>query len=140
MNKKRYKRHLMLLEVGEAGQKKLEAGRVRVVGAGGLGSPVCLYLAAAGVGTIGITDFDKVDESNLQRQVLYKESDVGSSKVQAAKKHLLEMNSALCIKTFEEGLTEENAEAMVSQFDVVIDATDNFHTRYLLKDTCIRLG
>ena len=140
MNKKRYKRHLMLPEIGEAGQKKLEAGRVLVVGAGGLGSPVCLYLAAAGVGTIGITDFDKVDESNLQRQVLYKESDVGSSKVQAAKKHLLEMNSALCIKTFEEGLTEENAEEMVSQFDVVIDATDNFHTRYLLNDTCIRLG
>lgn len=139
-DEKRYKRHLMLPEVGAEGQRKLKEGSVLVVGVGGLGSPVCLYLAAAGVGTIGIVDFDRVDVSNLQRQILYKESDVGLPKVQAAKKHLLEMNSALCVKTFEEGLTEDNAEELVSRFDIVIDATDNFHTRYLLNDTCVKLG
>lgn len=140
MDEIRYKRHLMLPEVGAEGQIKLEQSRVLVVGAGGLGSPVCLYLAAAGVGTIGIADFDTVDLSNLQRQILYKESDVGTLKAEAAARHLREMNSGICVKTFTEGLTEENAERLVSQFDVIVDATDNFHTRYLLNDTCMKLG
>lgn len=139
MDNIRYKRHLMLPEIGEEGQKKLEQARVLVVGAGGLGSPVCLYLAAAGVGTLGIVDFDTVDRSNLQRQVLYKETDLGKYKAEAAGAHLREMNSELQLRIFSEKLREENAEHLVSQFDVVVDAADNFHTRYLLNDTCVRL-
>lgn len=140
MDERRYKRHLILPEVGKEGQKKLEESRVLVVGAGGLGSPVCMYLAAAGVGTIGIADFDRVDISNLQRQILYRESDVGMLKVQAARRHLEEMNSAVRIRTFEEGLTKENAKRLVGEFDVAVDATDNFYARYLLCDTCTDLG
>lgn len=139
MDKIRYKRHLMLPEIGEEGQRKLEQARVLVVGAGGLGSPVCLYLAAAGVGTLGIVDFDIVDRSNLQRQILYKEADLGKSKAEAARVHLQEMNRELQIQTFSEKLNEENAEQLVSQFDVIVDATDNFHARYVLNDTCVRL-
>lgn len=140
IDEKRYKRHLILPEVGKKGQEKLEKSRVLVVGAGGLGSPVCLYLAAAGVGTIGIADFDKVDVSNLQRQILYRESDVGKLKVQAAREHLEEMNSRIRVRTFEEGLTKENARRLISEFDVVVDATDNFYARYLLNDISVELG
>lgn len=138
VDEKRYKRHIMLPEIGEEGQKKLAESRVLVVGAGGLGSPVCLYLAAAGIGTIGIADFDTVDVSNLQRQVLYRESDVGRPKAEAAAERLRERNSQLTVEIYPEGLTEENADAMVSRYDVVVDATDNFHTRYLLNDAVVR--
>lgn len=138
--KQRYKRHFLLPEVGEEGQKKLEKSKVLVVGAGGLGSPVCMYLTAAGVGTIGIADFDKVDESNLQRQILYRESDVGEVKALAAKRNLEAMNSNVKIKIYEEGLTKENAKRIVSEYDVVVDATDNFYARYLISDTCMALG
>lgn len=140
VDEKRYKRHIMLPEIGEEGQKKLAESRVLVVGAGGLGSPVCLYLAAAGIGTIGIADFDTVDVSNLQRQVLYRESDVGRPKAEAAAERLRERNSQLTVEIYPEGLTEENADAMVSRYDVVVDATDNFHTRYLLNDAAVRQG
>ncbi|MCI7262799.1 MAG: HesA/MoeB/ThiF family protein [Clostridiaceae bacterium] len=140
VDEKRYKRHIMLPEIGEEGQKKLAESRVLVVGAGGLGSPVCLYLAAAGIGTIGIADFDTVDVSNLQRQVLYRESDVGRPKAEAAAERLRERNSQLTVEIYPEGLTEENVDAMVSRYDVVVDATDNFHTRYLLNDAAVRQG
>ena len=139
-NKTRYSRHLLLPEVGEEGQKKLENSRVLVVGAGGLGSPVCLYLAAAGVGTIGIADFDRVDESNLQRQVLYRESDIGRLKTEAAAEHLRERNSGLTVLTYPEGITAENAESIFAGFDVIVDASDNFTARYLINDTCLALG
>lgn len=138
--RQRYKRHIILPQVGEEGQKKLRDSKVLVVGAGGLGSPVCMYLTAAGVGTVGIADFDKVDESNLQRQILYREEDVGKVKVLAAKKNLESMNSKVEVRIFEEGLTKENAKRIISQFDVIVDATDNFYARYLISDTCMALG
>lgn len=140
MEEMRYMRHLILPGVGEEGQKKLKDSRVLVVGAGGLGSPLCMYLAAAGVGTIGIADFDYVDESNLQRQILYREEDIGTLKVLAAKKNLEAMNSGVRIKAWEEGLTKENARRMVAEYDVIADATDNFYARYLLSDTCAAAG
>lgn len=140
MESKRYSRHLILPGVGEDGQKKLKESRVLVVGAGGLGSPLCMYLAAAGVGTIGIADFDRVDESNLQRQILYREEDIGMLKVQAAKKNLEAMNSGISVHAIEEGLTRENAKRLVSGYDVIADATDNFYARYLLNDTCMAMG
>ena len=138
--RERYKRHWMLPEVGEEGQKKLEQGRVLVVGAGGLGSPAALYLAAAGVGTIGLADFDRVDVSNLQRQILYREQDVGRKKAEAAADCLRRRNSGVTVRTFPEGITPENAEAVLSGFDVVVDATDRFPIRYLLSDVCRKLG
>ncbi|MEF9939716.1 MAG: HesA/MoeB/ThiF family protein [Clostridium sp.] len=137
MEDKRYKRHLLLPGVGEEGQKKLKKSRVLVVGAGGLGSSLSMYLAAAGVGTIGIADFDCVDESNLQRQILYREEDIGMLKAQAAKKNLEAMNSGILIRSIEEGLTKENARRLISDYDVIADATDNFYARYLLNDTCV---
>ncbi len=140
MEETRYKRHLMLPDIGPEGQERLRAGRVLVAGAGGLGSPVCMYLAAAGVGTIGIADFDKADISNLQRQILYREKDVGKMKVEAAKRSLEKMNGEICVRTFGEGLNQENIRRIVSGFDVVVDATDNFYTRYLISDTCMELG
>lgn len=140
MDINRYKRHLLLPGVGEAGQKKIGESKVLVVGAGGLGSPVCMYLAAAGVGTIGIADFDKVDETNLQRQILYREEDIGLPKALTAKKNLESMNSGIVVKAFAEGLTEENAAGMISEYDIVVDATDNFNARYLINDTCMELG
>ena len=136
----RYKRHLILPGVGDEGQRRLKEGRVLVVGAGGLGSPLCMYLAAAGVGTIGIADFDRVDLSNLQRQILYREEDVGMLKVQAAKKNLEAMNSDVLVRTVEEGITKENARRIVSEYDVIADATDNFYARYLLNDACMAVG
>lgn len=136
----RYKRQLLLPGVGEEGQKKLRQGRVLVVGAGGLGSPLCMYLAAAGVGTIGIADFDRVDVSNLQRQILYREEDVGGLKAQAAQRNLEAMNSGVRIQRIEEGLTKENARRLVSDYDVIADATDNFYARYLLNDACMAAG
>ena len=136
----RYLRHRMLAQVGEDGQKKLEESRVLIVGAGGLGSPAALYLAAAGVGTIGLADFDRVDVSNLQRQILYTELDVGRKKTEAAAARLRERNGAVRVLTYEDGLTEENAREIIGKFDVVIDACDNFPTRYRISDVCMELG
>ncbi len=136
----RYSRHLILSDFGIEGQKRLKAGKVLVVGAGGLGSPVLLYLAAAGVGTIGILDFDVVDDSNLQRQVLYSVEDVGLPKVEAAKKRLLSLNPHITIQTHQTQLTSENALDIIKDYDVVADGTDNFPTRYLVNDACCILG
>lgn len=140
LERERYKRHLILPDVGEEGQEKLRNGRVLVVGAGGLGSPVCLYLAAAGVGTIGIADFDRVDISNLQRQVLYCEKDVGKRKAEAAAERLRQMNSTLKVLTYGDGVTKENISQIIEGYDVIVDASDNFRTRYLLSDACVRMG
>ena len=130
----RYSRHLILSEVGLDGQKKLKAGKVLCIGAGGLGSPAALYLAAAGVGTIGIVDFDAVDESNLQRQILHGTPDVGRPKLQSAKDRLTAINPEVRINTYETRLTSANALELFRGYDVVLDGTDNFATRYLVND------
>jgi molybdopterin/thiamine biosynthesis adenylyltransferase/rhodanese-related sulfurtransferase len=137
---RRYARHLILPEVGPEGQKKLKAARVLCVGAGGLGSPLALYLAAAGVGTIGLVDFDVVDETNLHRQILYGTPDVGRPKLAAAAERLTAMNPNVRIEPFEERLTAGNALSIVREFDVVADGTDNFPTRYLVNDACVLMG
>ncbi|MEK7299116.1 MAG: molybdopterin-synthase adenylyltransferase MoeB [Candidatus Margulisiibacteriota bacterium] len=136
----RYARHLILPEVGPGGQKKLKAGSVLLVGAGGLGSPMALYLAAAGVGHIGIVDFDVVDASNLQRQILHGTSTLGISKLESAKARLTDLNPHIRISLFETRLTAENALDILEPFDVVADGTDNFATRYLVNDACVLLG
>jgi adenylyltransferase/sulfurtransferase len=137
---RRYARHLVMPEVGLAGQEKLKAARVLLVGAGGLGSPAALYLAAAGVGTLGLVDFDVVDESNLQRQILFTTSDVGRPKLAAAARRLNDMNPNVEVVRFEEKLTSENALRIFEGFDVVADGTDNFPTRYLVNDACVFTG
>jgi len=136
----RYARHLVLPDVGLEGQRRLKAARVLVVGAGGLGAPVSLYLAAAGVGTLGLVDFDTVDASNLHRQVLFSASDVGRPKLQAAAERLRGVNPHLSIEPFEERLTSDNALEIVRRFDVIADGTDNFPTRYLVNDACVLTG
>ncbi|HEX6309597.1 MAG TPA: molybdopterin-synthase adenylyltransferase MoeB [Longimicrobiales bacterium] len=136
----RYARHITLGEVGWEGQEKLRGARVAVVGAGGLGSPIGLYLAAAGVGTIGIIDFDVVDLSNLQRQVLYATGDVGRKKVEVAAARLRALNPGVSVRTHDVRLTRDNALAILRDYDVVIDGTDNFPTRYLVNDACVLLG
>ncbi len=136
----RYSRHLILPEVGLDGQRKLKAARVLCVGAGGLGSPVALYLAAAGVGTIGIVDFDVVDFSNLQRQVLHGTPDVGRSKLASAKDRLNALNPEVTVETYEEALSSKNALELFRGYDVILDGTDNFPTRYLVNDACVLLG
>jgi len=136
----RYARHFAIPEFGLSGQQKLKDSKVLVVGAGGLGSPVLLYLAAAGVGTLGIVDFDTVDLSNLQRQVLYNVEDIGQSKALLAKKRLLAMNPNLNIRVYQEAFTKDNALELVAQYDVVADGTDNFPTRYLVNDACVLQG
>ncbi len=133
----RYARHIAIPEFGLEGQKKLKAAKVLVVGAGGLGSPVLLYLAAAGVGTIGIIDFDLVDDSNLQRQVLYTIADVGLSKAATAKKKLAALNPFIKINVYQEAYTTENALRIIENYDIVADGTDNFPTRYLTNDACV---
>jgi len=137
---RRYARHLVLPEVGAEGQQKLKSARVLAVGAGGLGSPVALYLAAAGVGTLGVVDFDAVDLSNLQRQVLYGVGDVGQPKVDAAARRLRGLNPDVAIVPFREHLTSSNALEILRGFDIVADGTDNFPTRYLVNDACVLLG
>src|SRR5262245_18934259 len=134
---RRYGRHLTLPEVGEAGQQRLKAGRVLVVGAGGLGSPLALYLAAAGVGTIGIVDFDAVEESNLQRQIAHGTSAVGHSKLQSITARLRDLNPHVTIVPHEAHLHRDNALGIVRGYDVVVDGTDNFATRYLVNDACV---
>ncbi len=137
---RRYSRHLILPEVGLEGQKKLKAARVLAVGTGGLGSPLAVYLAAAGVGTIGLVDFDVVDDSNLHRQILFGTSDVGKPKLSVAVRRLKELNPNVEVVPFEERLTSENALGILRDFDVVADGTDNFPTRYLVNDACVLTG
>ena len=136
----RYARHLALPEVGLDGQRRLKNARVVCVGAGGLGSPLALYLAAAGVGTLGIVDFDIVDESNLQRQLLHGTGDVGRSKLDSAFDSLREVNPHVEVVGHHERLTAENALGILGDYDVVVDGTDNFPTRYLVNDACVLLG
>src|SRR5438105_2629493 len=137
---KRYSRHLIMPEVGVEGQLKLKAGSVLCIGAGGLGSPAALYLAAAGVGRIGIVDFDVVDYSNLQRQVIHSTPDVGRSKLASAKDRLLALNPHITVDTYETALSSKNALDLFKPYDVILDGTDNFPTRYLVNDACVILG
>ncbi len=136
----RYKRHLLITEVGEQGQLKLLKSKVLVVGAGGIGSPVALYLAAAGIGTIGIIDDDIVDKTNLQRQILHTEKGVNNPKVDSARERLTAINSAITIKTYQKRLTKDNIDEIIEGYDVVLDGTDNFTTRYLINDACVKYG
>lgn len=138
--KRRYARHLSLQEVGLEGQERLKAAKVLVVGAGGLGCPVLLYLTAAGVGHIGIVDGDVVDESNLQRQVLYTMEDIGKLKAEAAKKRLEALNPHIAVTAYPFAFTRENALEMVENYDIIADGTDNFATRYLVNDACVLTG
>ena len=135
----RYSRHLILPEVGMEGQQRLKAAKVLCIGAGGLGSPLALYLAAAGVGTLGIVDFDIVDVTNLQRQILHNTDDVGHRKLDSAATKLKALNPHLNLLTYETKLTSENALELFAQFDMVVDGTDNFPTRYLVNDACVLL-
>ena len=136
----RYSRHLIMPEVGMEGQEKLKGASVLAIGAGGLGSPLGLYLAAAGVGRIGIVDFDTVDESNLQRQILYGTADVGRPKLEVAAERLRQANPLVELETYATRLTSENALEILDGYDVIVDGTDNFPTRYLVNDACVLLG
>jgi molybdopterin/thiamine biosynthesis adenylyltransferase/rhodanese-related sulfurtransferase/molybdopterin converting factor small subunit len=136
----RYSRHLIMPEVGMAGQRRLKAARVLLVGAGGLGSPAALYLAAAGVGRLGLVDFDVVDVTNLQRQVLHGTKDVGRPKLESARERIRDINPHVELATYETRLTSENALEILREYDVVVDGTDNFPTRYLTNDACVLLG
>ncbi|MGI8650900.1 MAG: molybdopterin-synthase adenylyltransferase MoeB [Rubrobacter sp.] len=136
----RYSRHLIMPEVALDGQKKLKAAKVLTIGAGGLGAPLAMYLAAAGVGTIGIVDFDVVDESNLQRQIIHGTSDVGKPKMQSATETIKNINPNVEVIGYEEPLTSDNALDIFADYDIVVDGTDNFPTRYLVNDACVLLG
>ena len=136
----RYSRHLLLPEVGVAGQEKLKAARVLLVGAGGLGSPAALYLAAAGVGTLGLVDSDALDVTNLQRQVLHGTAGVGRSKLDSARARVADLNPNVAVETHDARLTSANALDILRNFDVIVDGTDNFPTRYLINDACVLLG
>jgi len=133
----RYNRHIILSEIGQTGQNKLSKAKVLVVGAGGLGCPILQYLTAAGVGTLGVIDFDIVEASNLQRQVLYGTSSLGKNKAEAAKNRLLDLNDTICINAYSERLTFQNAIDLFDQYDIIVDGTDNFETRYLINDACV---
>jgi len=137
---RRYGRHLLLPELGLAGQQRLKASSVMVVGAGGLGSPAAIYLATAGVGRIGLVDFDTVDATNLHRQILHGTADVGRSKLDSARDHLTDLNPEVTLETHEARLTSENALDLLGRYDVVLDGTDNFATRYLVNDACALLA
>ncbi|MBQ8296955.1 MAG: molybdopterin-synthase adenylyltransferase MoeB [Ruminococcus sp.] len=136
----RYSRHLLLKEVGVKGQKRLKAAKVLIVGLGGLGAPLAQYLAAAGVGTIGLVDFDEVEESNLQRQVIHGTRDIGRPKVASAKDSIRQINPLVKVETYNYPLTADNAFDIIGQYDVVADASDNYQTRYLVNDACVLLG
>ncbi|HVM27710.1 MAG TPA: adenylyltransferase/sulfurtransferase MoeZ [Mycobacteriales bacterium] len=136
----RYSRHLIIPEVATAGQKRLKNARVLAVGAGGLGSPTLMYLAAAGVGTLGVVDFDVVDESNLQRQVIHGQSDVGTPKAQSAKRSIEEINPLVDVVLHEERLDNDNVLEIFAQYDLIVDGTDNFATRYMVNDAAYFLG
>jgi sulfur-carrier protein adenylyltransferase/sulfurtransferase len=137
---RRYSRHLIIPDVGMTGQKRLKNAKVLVIGAGGLGSPALLYLAAAGVGTLGIVEFDEVDESNLQRQIIHGQSDVGKSKAQSAKESLAETNPLVNVVIHEERLDNDNVMELFAGYDLIVDGTDNFATRYLVNDAAVLLG
>ena len=137
---RRYGRHLVLSEVGTEGQRRLKNARVLLVGAGGLGSPAALYLAAAGVGTIGLVDFDAVDITNLQRQVVHGTKDIGRPKLDSASDRIRDVNPNVQVERFDTALTSSNALEIARDFDVIVDGTDNFPTRYLVNDTCVILG
>jgi sulfur-carrier protein adenylyltransferase/sulfurtransferase len=137
---RRYSRHLIIPDVGMTGQKRLKNAKVLVVGAGGLGSPTLMYLAAAGVGTLGIVDFDVVDESNLQRQVIHGQSDIGRSKAESARASVREINPLVTVVLHEERLDSTNVMEIFAPYDLIIDGTDNFATRYLVNDACVLLG
>jgi sulfur-carrier protein adenylyltransferase/sulfurtransferase len=136
----RYSRHLILPEFGMAGQRRLKQGSVLLIGSGGLGSPLALYLAAAGVGHIGLVDFDVVDESNLQRQIVHGTGTVGVAKTESARRRLQDLNPHIELTTYETQITSENALDLIRDYDVVVDGTDNFPTRYLTNDACVLLG
>ncbi|HEX5386234.1 MAG TPA: molybdopterin-synthase adenylyltransferase MoeB [Gemmatimonadales bacterium] len=136
----RYARHLMLPEIGRGGQERLAAARVLLIGAGGLGSPAALYLAAAGVGTLGLIDFDRVDLTNLQRQVLHGTSAIGRPKVASAAERIADLNPGVRVVPIEQRLSAANARAILGDYDIVVDGTDNFPTRYLVNDICVWLG
>ena len=136
----RYSRQMMVPEIGAKGQQNLINARVLVIGAGGLGCPILQYLAAAGVGTMGIADFDVIELHNLHRQILYTDKEVGQSKAPAAEKVLKQVNPHATFHVFNEKLTAKNAVSLLSYFDVIVDGSDNFTTRYLVNDTCVQLG
>lgn len=136
----RYDRQMMLPEIGSSGQEKLKKAKVLVVGAGGLGCPILQYIATAGVGTIGIIDFDKIELHNLHRQILYTEKQVGQAKANVAKSVLETLNPLINIIAFQEKLTDENIIQIIGDFDIVVDGSDNFKTRYLVNDSCVTLG
>ena len=136
----RYSRHLILPQVERQGQQRLKAARVLVIGAGGLGSPVALYLAAAGIGTLGLVDFDVVDVSNLQRQLLHGTGDVGRLKLDSARDRLRDVNPHVHVETYPTRLTSANALEIIGEYDIIVDGTDNFATRYLTNDACVLLG
>ncbi len=136
----RYNRQMILPEVGLKGQEKINAAKVLVIGAGGLGCPALLYLSAAGVGTLGIIDFDKIELHNLHRQILYSTDDIGKSKAETAAKKLKQQNPHTNLIVFDELLSETNAETVLSQFDIIVDGSDNFLTRYLVNDTSLKLN
>jgi molybdopterin/thiamine biosynthesis adenylyltransferase/rhodanese-related sulfurtransferase len=136
----RYSRHLLIPEVGLSGQKKIKAASVLVIGTGGLGSPVALYLAAAGVGRIGLVDYDRVDASNLQRQVIHGTSQLGELKVTSARQRMLDINPDIQVDIYNEPFTSANAMQIAQEYDILIDGTDNFPTRYLSNDVCVLLG
>lgn len=140
MNENRYERQLMLPEIGVEGQQKIRSAKVLLIGVGGLGSPISIYLTGAGIGTLGLMDDDVVSVTNLHRQVLYAESEIGLSKAEQAKKRLSALNSEVKIETYAFRLTKENAEEIISKYDLVVDGCDNFATRYLIDDVCHRLG
>ena len=137
---RRYSRHLIIPEVGMTGQKRLKNARVLCVGAGGLGSPALLYLAAAGVGTLGVIDFDVVDESNLQRQIIHGQSDIGKLKAESARESITEVNPYVNVQVHTEALTNDNVMEIFSGYDLIVDGTDNFATRYMVNDACVLLG
>ena len=137
---RRYSRHLIIPDVAMTGQRRLMAAKVLCVGAGGLGSPALMYLAAAGVGTLGIVEYDVVDESNLQRQIIHGQSDIGKSKAQSAKESVAEINPYVNVVIHETRLDNSNVMELFSQYDLIIDGTDNFATRYLVNDACVLLG
>src|SRR4051812_40333374 len=136
----RYSRHLIIPDVATAGQKRLKNARVLCVGAGGLGSPALMYLAAAGVGTLGIVEFDTVDESNLQRQIIHGQSDIGRPKAESARDSVLEINPYVNVVIHNEALSNENVMEIFAQYDLIVDGTDNFATRYMVNDAAVFLG
>jgi molybdopterin/thiamine biosynthesis adenylyltransferase/rhodanese-related sulfurtransferase len=137
---RRYSRHLIIPDVAMDGQKRLKNARVLAVGAGGLGSPVLMYLAAAGVGTLGVVDFDVVDESNLQRQIIHGQSTIGHSKAESARDRILEINPFVNVRLHKDRLDESNVMDLFAEYDLIVDGTDNFATRYLVNDACVLLG